>query len=42
MSNADKIYSTLLSAQIANKKVRVRIGEGSEGCRIAYVTIERQ
>jgi hypothetical protein len=40
--NADKIYSTLLAAQLANKKVRVRISEGTEGCRISYITIQRQ
>lgn len=39
---ASAIYSTLLSAQLANKKVQVRISEGSVGCSILYVTLERQ
>lgn len=40
--NADKIYSTLLAAQLANKKVRIRIDTNTVGCKVSYITIDRQ
>ncbi|MFA0812149.1 hypothetical protein [Microbulbifer epialgicus] len=41
-TGADAIYSTLLSAQLADKKVQVRVAEGTAGCKISYVTLDRQ
>jgi len=35
----NEIYSTLLSAVIANKKLFVRIKNGSANCEIAYVQL---
>lgn len=40
--NADKIYSTLLAAQLANKKVRIRVATNTVGCKVAYITLDRQ
>ena len=40
--NAEKIYSTLLAAQLANKKVRIRITTNTVGCKVSYITIDRQ
>ena len=40
--NADKIYSSLLSAYMSNSKIQIRIVEGSPICEIAYVTLSRQ
>ncbi|AKE51273.1 hypothetical protein [Kangiella geojedonensis] len=40
--NADKIYSTLLAAQLANKKVKIRIATNTVGCKVAYITLDRQ
>lgn len=39
---ASAVYSTLLSAQMANKIVNVRINNGSAGCNVQYVTLDRQ
>ncbi|WP_020413341.1 hypothetical protein [Microbulbifer variabilis] len=41
-TGADAIFSTLLSAQMADKKVQIRITEGSAGCSVQYVTLDRQ
>jgi hypothetical protein len=37
----DAIYATLLAAQISEKKVGIRIIEGSNPCAIAYVRLNR-
>ncbi|WP_020411143.1 hypothetical protein [Microbulbifer variabilis] len=39
---ADAIYATLLAAQMAGKKINIRIVDGSQSCSIQYVTLERQ
>ncbi|MFN4290105.1 MAG: hypothetical protein ACK4E7_04410 [Permianibacter sp.] len=39
---ASAIYSSLLSAQVSNKKVQVRIVNGSAGCKVKYITIDRE
>jgi hypothetical protein len=39
---ANVIYSTLLSAQMANKLVTIRTSNDSSGCSIAYVTLDKQ
>lgn len=39
--NADHIYSTLLAAQLAGKKVHIRVSENSTGCGIVYMTLDR-
>jgi hypothetical protein len=36
-----QIYATLLAAQLSDKKVNIRIVEGSNPCRIGYVTLNR-
>jgi hypothetical protein len=36
-----EIYATLLAAQLADKRVNVRVNEGSNPCSIAYVTLNR-
>ncbi|MDR6984476.1 hypothetical protein J2X32_003120 [Rheinheimera pacifica] len=38
----DVYYSTLLAAQISDRKVSIRIVNGSQGCKIAYITHDRQ
>lgn len=40
--NHSQVLSVLLTAQSANKRVLVRIAEGSEKCDIQYVTLDRQ
>ena len=35
------IYATLLAAQLSDKKVNIRIAEGSAPCSVAYVTLNR-
>jgi hypothetical protein len=35
------IYSTLLAAMLAEKRVSLRIVEGSNPCAVAYVTLNR-
>ena len=35
------IYATLLAAQLGEKKVAIRIVEGSNPCRISYVRLNR-
>lgn len=40
--NAEEIYSALLAAQSANKRVTIRISEGSSDCSISYITLDRQ
>lgn len=37
----DAIYSTLLAAQISEKKVGIRIVDGSNPCTISYVRLNR-
>ena len=39
---ANVIYSTLLAAQMANKRVQVRPENGTDGCLISYVTLDKQ
>ena len=40
---ADKIYSTLLAAQIAGKKfTTIQVNNTEPGCIIQYVTLDRQ
>ena len=41
-TGANAIYSTLLTAQMSNKLVSVRTIDNSSGCKIAYVTLDRQ
>lgn len=36
-----EIYATLLAAQLADKRVSIRIAEGSNPCTITYVTLNR-
>lgn len=36
-----EIYATLLAAQLADRKVHIRIHEGSNPCLIAYVRLNR-
>lgn len=38
----EAFYSTLLAAQLANKKVSLRIADESEGCLVQYITINKQ
>jgi len=35
------IYATLLAAQLAEKRVSIRINPGSNPCTVAYVTLNR-
>lgn len=35
--NAEQIYSAVLSAYISNKKIQLRIKEGSADCELSYV-----
>ncbi len=41
-AGADMIFSTLLAAQMADKKVSVRTADNSAGCLIQYVTFDKQ
>ncbi|QDO85857.1 hypothetical protein FM037_24600 [Shewanella psychropiezotolerans] len=41
-AGADMIFSALLAAQMADKKVSVRTDDNSAGCTIRYVTIDKQ
>jgi hypothetical protein len=41
-AGGDMIFSTLLAAQLSNKKVFVRTVESSSECKIAYVTLDKQ
>jgi hypothetical protein len=36
-----QMYATLLAAQLADKKVSLRVDEGSNPCTIVYVTLNR-
>ena len=36
-----EIYATLLAAQLADKRVSIRVAEGTNPCAIAYVTLNR-
>jgi hypothetical protein len=36
-----EIYATLLAAQLTEKKVNIRVNEGSVDCTISYVTLNR-
>lgn len=36
-----EIYATLLAAQLSDKKVSLRIAEGSNPCTVVYVTLNR-
>ena len=38
--NAKEVYTSLLGAYLANKKIQLRIVEGSEGCQLAYVRLD--
>ena len=38
----DAFYSTLLASQISERKVSIRIKNGSEGCKFAYITHDKQ
>ncbi len=38
----DVFYSTLLAAQIADRKVSIRIANGSDGCNVQYITHDKQ
>jgi len=40
MSNSKEIYSALLAAYMADKKILLRIIEGSNDCTIAYVKLD--
>jgi hypothetical protein len=35
------IYATLLAAQLADKRVSIRVAEGTNPCVISYVTLNR-
>ncbi|MGL5110066.1 MAG: hypothetical protein ACRC7J_13525 [Vibrio ordalii] len=37
--NAKEIYSSVLSAYMAGKKIQLRVKEGSQGCELAYVNL---
>lgn len=37
----DAIYAALLAAQLSEKKVSLRIAEGSNPCSVSYVTLNR-
>ncbi|MEX2964563.1 hypothetical protein [Microbulbifer sp. TYP-18] len=39
---ANAMYSTLLSAHMADKRATIRVTNGSVGCSIGYVVLERQ
>ncbi|NRD72032.1 hypothetical protein HQQ94_01990 [Shewanella sp. VB17] len=39
---ADMIFSTLLAAQTANKKVHIRTEAKSADCKVLYVTLQKQ
>lgn len=39
---ADAIYSALLTAQTANKKVFIRVDEAVAGCKVLYMTLDKQ
>ena len=39
--SSDFVYSTLLAAQLANKKVTIRTIGGSSDCQIMYMTLAR-
>ena len=41
-NNFDAVYSLLLSAQIADRKVAVRIINGSNPCQVSYVRMLQQ
>ncbi|MCG7561332.1 MULTISPECIES: hypothetical protein [Pseudoalteromonas] len=38
--NKNQMYSTLIYALAANKKVQARIHESSQGCSIAWVSVD--
>lgn len=40
-NNAKEIYSTLLAAYMADKKVKIRITESSPNCKIQYVDLHK-
>ena len=39
-ANAKEMYSALLSAYMSNKKIQLRISEGSADCTIAYIRLK--
>lgn len=41
-ASGNVFYSTLLAAQLADRKVSIRIQNGTEGCAIQYITHDRQ
>jgi hypothetical protein len=36
-----EIYATLLAAQLSDRKVSIRINEGTAPCSVSYVTLNR-
>ena len=40
--NKQEIYSTLLSAQFAGKKVWIRVSNNQSPCQVEYVVIDKQ
>ena len=41
-TNFETLYATLLSAQLADKRVLIRIAENSTNCKIVYITLDNQ
>lgn len=41
-SQMKEVYATLLAAQLADKRVNIRVNEGTSPCTVAYVTLDRQ
>ena len=41
-ANADAIYSAILAAQLADKRVTFRMDDGSPNCTIQYIWLDRQ
>ena len=37
-----ELYATFLAAQLADKRVNIRVDEGTNPCTVAYVTINKQ
>ena len=38
--NKDLVYSSLLAAHMANKKIQIRIAENTPDCQISYVSLK--
>jgi hypothetical protein len=41
-ADSKQVFALLLSAQLADKVVRIRVNEGTNPCTVAYVTLDRQ